>query len=47
VFVARADGVPEARDDAAHLGIFTRDALPSPIVFDHADILDDYFSDRY
>lgn len=47
VFVARASGTPNAQDDAAHLGIFTKDTLPSPIVFDHADILDDYFSDRY
>lgn len=47
VFVAWTDGVPKARDDAANLGIFTRNTLPSPIVFDHAAILDDYFSDRY
>jgi len=46
-FIARATGTPKARDDAAHLGIFSRDTLPSPIVFDHATILDDYFSGRY
>ena len=47
VFIARGTGTPKARDDAAHFGIFTKDTLPSPIVFDHATILDDYFSGRY
>jgi len=47
VFVARAAGIPKAEDDAANLGIFTRDTLPSPIAFDHATILDDYFTGRY
>jgi hypothetical protein len=28
------------------VGIFTKDALPSPIAFDHKEILDDYFSFR-
>lgn len=43
VFTARADGMPCAGDDAAQSGIFTADALPSPLVFDHADILADYY----
>jgi len=47
VFVATASGVPKAADDAMNLGIFTEKTLPSPIVFDHADILRDYFSGRY
>ncbi len=47
VFVATASGSPKAADDAINLGIFTADTLPSPIVFDHADILRDYFSGRY
>lgn len=47
VFLARADGTPEARDDAAEIGIFTRESLPTPLAFDHAQILDDYFSSRY
>ena len=47
VFVATAFGSPKAADDAMNLGIFTAETLPSPIVFDHAGILRDYFSGRY
>lgn len=47
VFIARADGRPRAADDAAALGVFTRETLPSPLAFDHAEILDDYFKQKY
>lgn len=47
VFVARASGEPRAADDARGLGVFRRDNLPSPICFDHATILEDYFTGRY
>jgi 8-oxo-dGTP diphosphatase len=47
VFIARGQGRPQAADDAAALGLFTRDALPSPLAFDHREILDDYFNHRY
>ena len=43
VFIARAEGVPQAADDAVEVGVFTRQDLP-PLVFDHAAILRDYFS---
>lgn len=46
VFIAEADGVPKAGDDAAELAVFTRETLPSPLAFDHAKILADYFSCR-
>lgn len=42
VYVARASGVPEARDDARHLDVFAIDALPGQLAFDHALILQDY-----
>ena len=42
VFVARAKGVPEARDDARHLELFSLDSLPERLAFDHADILRDF-----
>ena len=42
VFTATAEGVPEGMDDAAEARIFPLDALPSPIVFDHAQMLADY-----
>lgn len=45
-FVAEADGEPKAGDDAAEVGIFTQENLPSPLVFDHKKILKDYFK-RY
>jgi 8-oxo-dGTP diphosphatase len=42
VFIARGRGAARARDDAANLGLFDPDALPSPLAFDHAQILADY-----
>lgn len=46
VYTARADGTPRAGDDAAEAGIFRQGALPSPLAFDHAEILADYFKRR-
>ncbi len=46
VYIAKASGVPHAADDAKEVGIFTKDALPEPIAFDHSEILEDYFSFR-
>ncbi|HUH65546.1 MAG TPA: NUDIX hydrolase [Syntrophales bacterium] len=46
VYIAKASGTPRAADDAKEVGIFTKDALPSPIAFDHKEILDAYFSSR-
>lgn len=42
VYVAEAPGEPLAGDDAAEVGVFALDALPEPLAFDHARILDDY-----
>ena len=47
LFIATASGTPEAADDAADAGIFTRDSLPEHIAFDHRKILDDYFNNKY
>jgi len=47
VFIAQGQGRLQAADDAAALGLFTRDSLPSPLAFDHGEILDDYFHHRY
>ncbi|MCC6346479.1 MAG: NUDIX hydrolase [Nitrospirales bacterium] len=47
VFIAAAGGEARAGDDAAGIGVFTRDTLPENIVFDHRAILNDYFSGRY
>ena len=44
VFIASGRGEPVAADDAADIGIFTRDNLPRELAFDHFTILNDYFS---
>ena len=47
VFIATASGAPAAADDAADIGIFTKETLPEEIAFDHRQILEDYFSGKY
>lgn len=42
VFIATASGIPRACDDAKDIGVFTMDALPEQMCFDHAEILEDY-----
>lgn len=44
VFIAEAEGIPIARDDALEIGVFTREEIDFPLAFDHRRILDDYFS---
>jgi len=46
VFSGQAVGVPQGGDDAARAEVFRRDNLPEPLVFDHAQILADYFNQR-
>jgi 8-oxo-dGTP diphosphatase len=41
VFMGRAAGQPAGGDDAAEARAFRWDALPSPLCFDHAEILAD------
>ncbi len=43
VFIASGNQKPRAGDDAARADLFRKDNLPA-LVFDHARILDDYFS---
>jgi len=42
VYVGRAQGVPKARDDASNVALFSCNALPQPLAFDHAQVLADY-----
>ncbi|MFN2300856.1 MAG: NUDIX domain-containing protein [Gammaproteobacteria bacterium] len=42
VYVGRAAGAPRAGDDAADARAFPFMALPTPLAFDHAEILADY-----
>jgi len=43
VFIAKAEGVPKAADDAVKIGVFRRETLPEDLAFDHGKILQDYF----
>ena len=47
VFIAEAQGTPRPGDDAGETLVFQRTGLPEPLVFDHARILDDYFTRRF
>ncbi|MGA1864578.1 MAG: NUDIX domain-containing protein [bacterium] len=48
VFIAKAKGVPVASDDAKEAAIFKdMDSLPDEIAFDHRNILEDFFRNRY
>jgi 8-oxo-dGTP diphosphatase len=42
VFIAEASGTPVAADDAKAVGLFDLSALPTPLCFDHQQILEDY-----
>ena len=46
VFIAEAEGVPEAADDAKNLRLAAVGDWPKPLCFDHARILEDYVSFR-
>jgi 8-oxo-dGTP diphosphatase len=43
VFIATARGTPRGADDARAAKVFFEDGLPTPLAFDHAAILRDYF----
>lgn len=43
VFVAKAEGEPNASDDAEDVKIFDPNALPNSLAFDHKKILQDYY----
>ncbi len=47
VFMARAEGVPQAASDAKKCALFNKDHLPTPLAFDHADIIRDYLQSRW
>lgn len=47
VFIATASGVPSGADDAAEARVFSIDDLPSPMAFDHGEILRDYRERKY
>ena len=46
VFIGRAAGTPVGGDDAARCVVAAPDAVPGPLVFDHARIVADYVTYR-
>ncbi|MGE5184930.1 MAG: NUDIX domain-containing protein [Acidobacteriota bacterium] len=46
VFIGRASGTPTGGDDARRTLVCAPDALPGPLVFDHATIVGDYVTYR-
>ncbi len=46
VYIASAQGEPTGGDDASEALLFDERTLPSPLAFDHAKILADYFRFR-
>lgn len=44
VFIGTASGMPKGADDAARAIVSRPDALPGPLVFDHATIVADYLA---
>lgn len=42
VYIAEAQGVPRAADDAKNLAIFNIKDIPAELAFDHAQVLEDY-----
>lgn len=44
IYTGEAVGQPVADDDARAVGVFNKNNLPSPLAFDHAEVLADYFS---
>jgi ADP-ribose pyrophosphatase YjhB (NUDIX family) len=42
VYMGKAEGTPKGADDAAEARLFSERDLPSPLAFDHAQILADY-----
>ncbi len=47
VYVAKGKGALKAGDDAKEAEVFRKNKLPSPLMFDHKKILNDYFTGRY
>jgi ADP-ribose pyrophosphatase YjhB (NUDIX family) len=47
IYIAKGNGIPQAKDDAIEIGIFTESNLPNEIAFDHRSILNDYFKSIY
>lgn len=42
VYIAEANGMPQAADDAKNCAVFTFDNLPELLAFDHAMVVEDY-----
>jgi len=47
VYIAIANGIPMAADDALEVKIFSKKNLPNDIAFDHRQILYDFFNNKF
>ena len=47
VYLGKAEGTPVGADDAVEARVFSLDALPTPLCFDHGDILEDWNLGRH
>jgi 8-oxo-dGTP diphosphatase len=47
VFIAKASGSPVGGDDAKSARIFPKNEIPANMPFDHRQILDEYFANKY
>ena len=47
VYIADAEGEPVGMDDAAEAKLFFVEELPSPLAFDHGEIINDYVNGKY
>jgi 8-oxo-dGTP diphosphatase len=46
VFTAKANGIPEAADDAKNTAVYRETDLPENFAFDHKEILKEYFQKK-
>jgi len=46
VYTGHGEGQPRAADDATRLGVFRPENIPENMAFDHAKILEDFFSSQ-
>ncbi len=44
VFLADGNGIVRGKDDAKRAGVFSEETLPPDVVFDHRQIITDYFN---
>jgi len=44
IYIATANGLPQAADDAKNVAVFPLDQFPAKLAFDHTQVLQDYLN---